>query len=109
MHLRICVLCVWPVPKKTPKNKQYTKDTIRWEQFLNDLLLICLFVSELKKSQPEAVIFLAHRQICKYAKEQVETGFLRWCLLRTCELHRVFVATQTTGAQIHICLQGSFR
>ncbi len=26
--------------------------------------------------------------------------FLRWCLLHTCELHRVFVATQTAGAQI---------
>jgi hypothetical protein len=47
------------------------------------------------------VIFLAHhRQIRKYAKEQVGTGFLRWCLLHTCELHRVFVATQTAGAQI---------
>jgi hypothetical protein len=57
----------------------------------------------------KAVIFLDHRQIRKYAKEQVGTGFLRWCLLHTCELHRVFVATQTAGAQIHICLQGSFR
>jgi hypothetical protein len=48
----------------------------------------------------KAVIFLARRQIRRYAKEQVGTSFLRWCLLRTCALHRVFVATQTAGAQI---------
>jgi hypothetical protein len=38
----------------------------------------------------KAVIFLARRQIRKYAKEQVGTSFLRWCILRTRALHRVF-------------------
>jgi len=47
-----------------------------------------------KQVRREAVIFLARRQIRRYAKEQVGTSFLRWCLLRTCELNRVFVATQ---------------
>jgi len=58
------------------------------------------------KTWTKAVIFLARRQIRKYAKEEVGTGFLRWCLLRTCELHRVFVTTQTAGVQIHNVCRG---
>jgi hypothetical protein len=34
-HLRICVD---HAPTKSPKNNEYTEDTIRWELFRNDLL-----------------------------------------------------------------------
>ena len=60
---------------------------------------ICVSVCSRIKN-PKAVISLARKQIRKYAEEHLGTFFLRWCLLCICGLHQVFVATQTTGAQI---------
>ena len=45
------------------------------------------------------MISLEKRRVRKYAEERVGF-FLRWRLLRIRGLHRVFVATQATGAQI---------
>jgi hypothetical protein len=32
------LICVDHAPTKSPKNNEYTEDTIRWELFRNDLL-----------------------------------------------------------------------
>ena len=39
------------------------------------LLRVCVFVFELKKSQPQAVISLENLQICRYALEPIGTVF----------------------------------
>ena len=52
VHLCICAF-VWPMsPIKPPKKNKYTKDTIRWELFVNDHLFICVSVFSPTKSQP---------------------------------------------------------
>jgi hypothetical protein len=49
---------------------------------------------------PKAVIFLARRQICKYADKQSGTFLFGWCLMCICGFLQVFVGAQTTNTQI---------
>ncbi len=58
--------------------------------------------SKLLLTIPKAVIFLAHRQICKYADDQSGTFFFGWCLMCICGFLRVFVGAQTANTQIQI-------
>ena len=66
------------------KNKirryEYAKDSRELTTTSHPLLRICVSVSSLKKSQPQAVILLGREQIRKYVKEPYGTIYLRWRL-----------------------------
>jgi hypothetical protein len=95
----ICVNVNSKVPTKSPKKQEGNRRHHLKKLFLWVLMHICISVNFLKKSQPEAVIFLAQRQIHKHAKDGCECLFCLWLFFCVSASRKiVFLAHR----QIHI-------